>query len=70
MVELLKSIPGPGIIIGAKIRAYVDDIGRFESYKQFSMYAGLVPLVQSSNTTERYGSITKWGACELHTALV
>ncbi len=69
-VELLKTIPGAGIITAATIRAYVDDIGRFFSYKQFSAYAGLVPWVQSSNRTERYGSITKRGPCELRTALV
>jgi len=70
VVELLRSIPGAGPITAATIRAYVDDIGRFASYKQFSAYAGLVPWVQSSNTSERYGSITKRGPCELRTALV
>jgi transposase len=69
-VELLKTIPGAGIITAATIRAYVDDIGRFVSYKQLSAYAGLVPWVQSSNATERYGSITKRGPCELRTAPV
>jgi transposase len=70
VVELLKTIPGAGIITAATIRAYVDDIGRFASYKQFSAYAGLVPWVQNSNSTEHYGSITKRGPCELRTALV
>lgn len=70
VVELLQTIPGAGIITAATIRAYVDDIGRFVSYKQLSAYAGLVPWVQSSNNTERYGSITKRGPCELRTALV
>lgn len=70
VVELLKTIPGAGIITAATIRAYVDDIGRFVNYKQFSAYAGLVPWVQNSNNTERYGSITKRGPCELRTALV
>lgn len=70
VVELLKTIPGAGIITAATIRAYVDDIGRFVNYKQFSAYAGLVPWVQNSNNSERYGSITKRGPCELRTALV
>jgi transposase len=68
--ELLKTIPGAGPITAATIRAYVDEIGRFGGYKQFSAYAGLVPWVQSSNTTRHYGSITKRGPCELRTALV
>ena len=59
VVELLKRIPGAGIITAATIRAYVDDIGRFVNYKQFSAYARLVPWVQNSNSIERYGSITK-----------
>jgi len=70
VVELLKTIPGAGPITAATIRAYVDEIGRFGGYKQFSAYAGLVPWVQSSNTTRHYGSITKRGPCELRTALV
>jgi len=69
-VELLKTIPGAGIITAATIRAYVDDIGRIFSYKQFSAYAGLVPWVQNSNRTERYGCITRGGPCELRTSLV
>jgi transposase len=40
VVELLKTIPGAGIITVAAIRAYVDDIGRFLNYKQLSAYAG------------------------------
>jgi transposase len=70
VVELLQTIPGAGLITASTIRAYVDDIERFLSYKQFSAYAGLVPWVQNSNATERYGSITKRGPCELRTALV
>jgi transposase len=70
VVQRLMTIPGAGLITAASIRAYVDDIGRFCSYKQFASYAGLVPWVQNSNTTERYGSITKRGPRELRTALV
>lgn len=54
----------------ATIRAFTDDISRFTTYKQYSAYAGLVPWVQSSNLSERYGNITKRGPKELRTALV
>ena len=70
MVELIRTIPGAGLITAATVRAYTDDIERFKGYKQYSAYAGLTPWVQNSNTTERMGSITKRGPEELRTALV
>jgi len=70
VVELLMTIPGTGLITAATVRAYVDEIERFASYKQFSSYAGLAPWVQNSNERERYGAITKRGPEPLRTALV
>ena len=70
VVELLMTIPGTGLITAATVRAYVDEIERFASYKQFSSYAGLAPWVQNSNERERYGNITKRGPEPLRTALV
>lgn len=69
-VELLKTIPGAGAITAATVRAFVDDIGRFEGYKHLCSYAGLAPWVQDSNRRERHGRITKRGPEELRTALV
>ncbi len=69
-VKLLMTIPGIGIVNACTIRAYIDDISRFEDYKHFSAYCGLVPWVQSSNDTVYYGRITKRGPQELRTALV
>jgi transposase len=69
-VELLRSIPGCGLITASTIRAYTDDIHRFRTYKQYSSFAGLAPWVQCSNETEHYGSITKRGPEQLRTALV
>jgi transposase len=40
VVQLLTTIPGAGLITASTIRAYVDDIGRFVSYKQFSVLRG------------------------------
>jgi len=70
MIELLCTIPGAGLITASTIRAYIDDIKRFESPKHLAAYAGLVPWVQISNNTEHYGRITKRGPKELRTALV
>ena len=69
-VNLLMTIPGIGIVNACTIRAYIDDIDRFHSYKNFSAYCGLVPWVQTSNETVYYGRITKRGPRELRTALV
>lgn len=69
-VELVKTIPGVGVITAATVREYVDDINRFRGYKQLSSYAGLAPWVQNSNQRERQGRITKRGPEELRAALV
>ncbi len=69
-IELLLTIPGCGPITAWTIRAYTDDIKDFKESKKYSSYAGLTPWVQCSNTTERYGKITKRGPEELRTALV
>jgi len=70
VVQLICTIPGAGLITASTIRAYIDDISRFKKPEQLAAYAGLVPWVQNSNKTERYGKITKRGPTELRTALV
>jgi len=69
-VQLLRTIPGCGLLTASTIRAYTDDIRRFVSYKQYAAYAGLVPWVQRSNETVHYGRITKRGPEALRTAFV
>jgi len=69
-VALLQSIPGVGLITAATIRAYTDDIDRYESAKRYAAHAGLVPWVQNSNTTIHHGHITRRGPKELRTAFV
>lgn len=69
-VELLKTIPGVGIITASTIRAYTDDINRFDEPKKYAAYIGLVPWVQNSNETIHHGHITKRGSVEMRTAYV
>lgn len=69
-VRILQTIPGVGLITASTIRAYVDDIDRYDSAKKFSAHCGLVPWVQNSNMTIHHGHITKRGPIELRTALV
>lgn len=70
VVQLIRTIPGAGLITAATIRAYLDDIRRFKTPKELAAYAGLVPWVQASAERERHGKITKRGPNELRTALV
>lgn len=69
-VELLRTIPGVGIITASIIRAYTDDIARYGSTKKYAAHAGLVPWVQNSNMIVHHGNITKRGPVELRTAFV
>lgn len=69
-VELLRTIPGIGLITASTIRAYLDDIDRYENPKKFASHMGLAPWVQNSNETIHHGHITRRGPEELRTALV
>ena len=69
-VALLQTISDVGLITATTIRAYTDDINRYESAKKYAAHAGLVPWVQNSNKTIRHGHITKRGPVELRTAFV
>lgn len=69
-VGILESIPGVGKITASTIKAYVGDISRFDTYKQFSAYCGLTPFVKFSNESGYTGHITKRGPKELRTAMV
>jgi transposase len=69
-IELLQSIPGVGLITSATIRAYTDDIDRYDNAKKYAAHAGLAPWVQNSNMTVHHGHITKRGPVELRTAFV
>lgn len=69
-VKLLQTIPGVGKIMSAQIVAWTGDINKFESYKQYAAYCGLVPFLKESNETTYLGHITKRGPTELRTALV
>lgn len=68
--QLLQTIPGIGKITSTTIRAYVGDINRFETYKQFAAYCGLTPFVKFSNEKGFTGHITKNGPVELRTSMV
>jgi transposase len=69
-VEILKSIPGTGIINAITARAGIDDIKKFNHYNKLGAYCGLVPWVNCSDEKQHYGKITKRGPAELRTVMV
>lgn len=69
-VEILKSLPGTGLLSAITVRAYIDDIKRFGHFNKLSGYCGLVPWVSCSDKTQHYGKITKRGPVELRTAII
>ena len=69
-VKLLMTIPGIDYYSATLILAEIADVKRFVSYKQLCSYAGLVPSVQQSGSSRRYGRITKQGSKWLRWILV
>jgi len=59
-IELLRTIPGVGLVSAATILAEADP-QRFKSSEELSAYAGLAPRVCQSGETEWHGHITKQG---------
>jgi transposase len=69
-VTRLKTIPGIGDLVASTIYASVGEIARFPNAKLLGAYAGLVPSVYQSGSSQRLGGITKQGSKLLRSALV
>ncbi len=61
LAPYVMSMPGVGIGVAAVYLAYVGDGRRFSSPAQVANYCGLVPRIDCSGETNKYGSITKEG---------
>ena len=57
-VELLRSIPGIGLINSMVILTEVEDINRFKRDEKFASYVGLIPNSHNSGDKEKMGEIT------------
>jgi transposase len=68
--QLLRSVPGIGPRTAEVVAAYVDRPRRFQSSRQVSAYAGLVPRQYQSGETDRRGRITRRGPRLLRKMLV
>jgi transposase len=58
-IQILKTFPGIGDILGIVIRQEIGTIERFPSAEQFASYCGVVPTVKSSGGKSRYGRMRK-----------
>jgi len=57
--QLLKSLPGMGIILSATLALEIGDIHRFPSAEHLASYAGVTPRVRASGGKLRYGALRK-----------
>ena len=56
-MELLMTLPGIGLILGAAIALEIGDIQRFASAERLASYAGTTPRVIASGDKLRYGRL-------------
>ena len=68
--SLAMSIPGIGPVATLAFLAYLGECDRFSSGKQVSYYAGLVPRVDQSGETVKYGKIIKRGTNPIRRVIV
>lgn len=70
-LDLLVTIPGVSLIVGAGIMAAIGEIERFPTPKKLAAYFGVVPSTkQSGDLPARNGRITKQGRAEARWLLI
>jgi len=69
-VQLLRTIPGVGSLLGLTIASVIGDISRFPSPAKLVGYSGLVPRVHQSGESSRTGRLSKAGSPLLRWAAV
>lgn len=69
-VELLRSVPGIGILSAMEILVELQEVGRFKSSRHLASYIGLTPSEYSTGQLIRQGGITRCGNKRIRTALV
>jgi len=65
----LRTIPGVGLLTSTALVAFVGDVQRFRSGRQFANFMGLTPREYSSGNVRRLGHISKQGDRYLRTLL-
>jgi transposase len=70
LAPYIMSVPGVGMGIAAAFLAYVGDGSRFSKSAEVANYAGLVPRLDCSGDSDRYGHITKAGCRPLRAVIL
>lgn len=68
--RVLLSVPGIGVLTATALVAFVGDIRRFRSGRDFAAYLGLTPREHSTGSHRRLGRITKRGNRYLRMMLI
>lgn len=69
-VQYLTTVPGVGVLTATALVAFVGDVHRFRSGRDFAAYLGLTPREYSTGSVRRLGRITKRGNRYLRMLLV
>ena len=69
-VELLRSIPGVGLLTSMVFITEIGELTRFKKDDHFIAYIGLIPGQRSSGDKEQRGRISKRGNKRIRTALI
>ena len=69
-VELLRTIPGVGTVLGLTLATEIGDVARFRNPRKLIGYAGLAPRVKQSGERSRSGELSKAGSRSLRFAAV
>lgn len=69
-IELLRTVPGIGWVLGYTIASEIGDITRFSSAKKLTGYTGLCPFVRQSGGRDDRGPLAKNGPKYLRWALI
>jgi transposase len=69
-VAQLRTIPGVGLITATALVAFIGDVNRFPSGRNFASYLGLTPREKSSGSIRHLGRISKRGDTYLRTLLI
>lgn len=69
-MELIRSIPGIGLITGITFLVEIEDIYRFNNTDKFAGFIGIIPSCHSSGEKENKGEMTPRGQSHLKVALI
>ncbi len=68
--EIALSLPGIGPVTTHALLAYIGNCSRFSSGSQVSYYTGLVPKVDQSGDSVKYGNIIKRGCTPIRRVII